>query len=154
MGMKRIDQQAFAKATPDAVFALLADGATWPQWSKIGSFALRHPGPDGEESVGAVREFTTGRVTSVEEIVELVPGRRFSYALLDGLPLLGYRADVDLTPVRDGTMIRWHSTFRPQRRGTGWLYRLVLGRFIRGCVRGLADAATSVELGDARRASA
>ena len=141
MGRLEIDERAWSAAQPDAVYALLAEGATWASWSKIDSFELQQPGPDGVESVGAIRCFRTGRVTSVEEIVEMVPGRRFSYALCSGLPLTNYRADVDLTPSNGGTAIRWRSTFGAKWRGTGRLYRFTLGRFIRDCVRGLAAAA-------------
>ncbi|MBV8979439.1 MAG: SRPBCC family protein [Acidimicrobiia bacterium] len=139
-----IDEQAWSPATPETVYALLADGATWPTWSGISSFELREPGETGGESLNAVRVFRTGRTTSIERLVELVPGRRLSYVLLDGLPLRDYRADVDLTPVDAGTMIRWHSTFSAKRPGTGWMYRLALGRFIRSCVRGLAEHAAFV----------
>lgn len=144
MGKQEIDEGAWSPASSETVYALLADGATWPAWSGIGSFELREPGESGGESLNAVRVFRTGRTTSVERLVELVPGRRLSYSLLDGLPLRDYRADVDLTPKDGGTAIRWHSTFSAKRPGTGWLYRLVLGRFIRGCVRGLAYHAASV----------
>ena len=136
-----IDERAWSQASPAAVYALLADGATWPSWSKISSFELQQPAPDGGERVGAIRRFRTGRSVSVEEIVETVPGRRFSYTLLEGLPLTNYRADVDLTESNGGTAIRWHSTFGAKRPGTGRFYRIVLGRFIRSCVRGLARAA-------------
>ncbi len=142
MTEQHIDERAHSAATPAQVYALLVDGASWPTWSPLGSFALEREGPTGGESLGAVRRFTTGRRTTREEIVELVPDRRFSYALLSGLPLVGYRGDVDLTPAPGGgTDIRWHSTFRPQRAGTGALYRIGLGRFIRRTVRGLAAAA-------------
>ncbi len=89
-------------------------GATWPVWSPIESFELEQEGPDGGESLGAIRVFRTGRATSREEIVELEPDRRFSYALLSGLPLRGYRADVDLEPRDGGTAIHWHSTLPRQ----------------------------------------
>lgn len=140
-GRFEIDERAWSQASPAAVYALLADGATWPSWSKIGSFELQQAAPDGGERVGAIRRFRTGRTVSVEEIVQAVPGRRFSYALVEGLPLTNYRADIDLTESNGGTAIRWHSTFGAKRPGTGWFYRLVLGRFIRSCVRGLAQAA-------------
>jgi len=140
--MVQIDVAAVSAAKPDVVYALLADGSTWPTWSPIGSFELERPGPMAPEGLGAVRVFRTGRTVSREELVELVPGRRLSYRLLSGLPLRGYRADVDLTPAGTGTTIRWHSTFRPRVPGTGWLYRLVLGRFIQRCADGLAAHAS------------
>ena len=144
MGRQEIDEQAWSPASPDTVYALLADGSTWPTWSGIDSFELRSPGDAGGESLNAVRVFRTGRTTSVERLVELVPGRRLSYALLNGLPLRDYRADIDLTGVDAGTMIRWHSTFVAARPGTGWMYRLVLSRFIGKAVRGLAEHAAFV----------
>ena len=143
--MQTIDVTVRSPAPAPALYALLADGASWPTWSPIGSFELERPGGSEREGVGAVRVFRTdrltGRVTSREELVELVPDRRLSYVLLSGLPLRGYRADVDLTPNGAGTEIRWRSTFRPKVPGTGWLYRAVLTRFIRRCADGLAAAA-------------
>ena len=142
--MKTIDVTAHSPATARELFALVADGATWPTWSPISSFALERPGDTEREGIGAVRVFrtdqTTGRVTSRERIVELVPDRRLSYELLSGLPLRGYHADIDLTPDGTGTTIRWRSTFRPKVPGTGWLYRMALARFIQRCATGLAAA--------------
>jgi hypothetical protein len=114
-------------------------------WSPIGSFELRDEGEGAPEGLNAVRVFRTGRTTSVERLVELRPRQRLSYALLDGLPLKDYRADVDLEPFDGGTNIRWHSTFDPKRPGTGWLYRLVLAKFIRRSVHGLAAHAATVQ---------
>ncbi|MBV9413209.1 MAG: SRPBCC family protein [Acidimicrobiia bacterium] len=141
MALQEIDERAWTPASPETVYALLADGATWPAWSGIDSFELAEPGDTGGESLNAVRVFRTGRTKSVERLVELTPGHRLSYALLDGLPLRDYRADVDVTPVDAGTMIRWHSTFVAKRPGTGPLYRMALSRFIRKTVRGLAEYA-------------
>jgi len=138
--MQTIDVTAHSTKDAPALYALLADGASWPTWSPIGSFELERPGGSEREGVGAIRVFRTGRVASREELVELVPDRRLSYILLSGLPLRGYRADVDLTPNDTGTEIRWHSTFRPAVPGTGWLYRAALTRFIRRCANGLATA--------------
>jgi Polyketide cyclase / dehydrase and lipid transport len=144
--MQTIDVRAQSRADADTLYALLTDGASWPAWSPIGSFELERPGDSAREGLGAIRVFRTGRTNSRERLVELVPGKRLSYALLSGLPLRGYRADVDLTPKGAGTEIRWHSTFTAKVPGTGWLYRLALGRFIQRCANGLAargDAITS-----------
>jgi hypothetical protein len=146
MGKKlEIDERAWTAAGPDTVYGLLANGVTWPVWSPISSFELQQEGEGEPEGLNAVRIFRTGRTKSVERLVELRPGQRLSYALLEGLPLRGYRADVDLERSDSGTNIRWHSTFEPKRRGTGWFYRLVLAKFIRRCVNGLAGHAASIE---------
>jgi hypothetical protein len=148
-----IDVRVHTSATPASVYALLVDGASWLTWSPIDSFELEQAGPDANEpeGVGALRTFRTGRVTSRERIVERVPDRRFSYELVSGLAIRGYRADVDLTPDPNpagngdpaGTQIHWHSAFDAKVPGTGWLYRRTLDRFIRRLVEGLAARAAA-----------
>src|SRR5580658_10375113 len=141
MALQVIDHTAKTTGDPMAVYALLADGSTWPEWSPLGAFELVAPGQGSAEGVGAVRRFTTGRFTSTERVVECRPGEVFSYELVRGLPLRDYRAVVTLTPEGGGTTIRWRSTFRAKVPGTGWLYRRQLGAFIRRTVEGLATAA-------------
>jgi hypothetical protein len=153
MGRKQIDVAVESPAEAQAIYDLLVDGASWPRWSRFDSFELERPGEGGGDgSLGAIRVFRMGRrITSREELVELVPGRRYSYAYLSGLPILDYRADVDLTPsaggtsggTGGGTTIHWHSTFRPRYVGTGWLYRLVLQRFIRDTATRVGAAASA-----------
>jgi hypothetical protein len=140
MAQQVIDETATTGADPASVYALLADGSTWPEWSPIGAFELIEPGAGAPEGLGAVRLFTTGRHKSRERVVTCEPGRAFAYVLEAGLPLREYRAVITLTPAAGGTSINWHSTFRPKVPGTGWLYRRELGRFIRGSVEGLAAA--------------
>jgi hypothetical protein len=149
--VQRIETSARSTADPQTVYDLLVGGATWPAWSPLQSVTLERPSPEPPpgashgrgEGLGAVRVFRTGRTTSREEVVEVVPARRFSYSLLSGLPLRGYRANIDLTPVEGGTTIHWRSTFTPRVPGTGWIYRWALGRFIQRCVDGLAAHATT-----------
>jgi hypothetical protein len=142
MRQQQIEAKAWTSASPAEVYRLLRAGATWPEWSPLDSFELEQESPDGGEGLGAIRIFRTGRATSHEEIVELSPDRRFSYALLRGLPLRGYRADVDLEPRDGGTAIRWHSTFSAKLPGTGGIFRRFLGAFIQRCTDGLAAYAT------------
>lgn len=138
--VQRIETEARSSADAATIYSLLVDGTTWPTWSPLESFELE----SGDGGLGSVRVFRTGRTVSREEVVELAPHRRFSYALLSGLPLRGYRANIDLTPVDGGTLIHWRSTFRPKLPGTGWIYRLALGKFIQRCVDGLAAHAATV----------
>ena len=136
MAQQVIDETVATQADPASVYALLADGSTWPEWSPIGSFELIAPGDGTPEGLGAVRLFTTGRHKSRERVVICRPGEVFSYVLEKGLPLRDYRATVTLTPAAGGTSINWHSTFRPKVPGTGWLYRRELGKFIRARTAG------------------
>jgi hypothetical protein len=143
-----IEHTATTAADPLSVYALLADGSSWPTWSPLGAFELlspgeRAPGDGSPEGVGAVRLFTTGRHRSRERVVQCRPGEVFAYVLEAGLPLRDYEAVVTLTPAGGGTTIRWRSTFRPKVPGTGWLYRRELGKFIKRTVDGLAVAAAA-----------
>jgi Polyketide cyclase / dehydrase and lipid transport len=141
MALQVIDHTAATGADPVSVYALLADGSTWPGWSPIGAFTLLEPGAGIPEGLGAVRLFTTGRHRSRERVVECRPGEVFSYVLESGLPLRDYRAVITLTPAAGGTSINWRSTFRPKVPGSGRLYRRELGKFIMETVDGLAVAA-------------
>jgi hypothetical protein len=141
MALQLIDETVTTGADPASVYALLADGATWPEWSPLGAFELLEPGGGTPEGVGAVRLFTTGRHQSRERVVTCRPDELFAYELEAGLPLRDYRAIVTLTPTAQGTSINWRSTFRPKVPGTGWLYRRELGKFIKQTVAGLAAAA-------------
>ena len=143
--MTAIHVDVLTTAPPDVVFALLRDTARWPEWSPMTSGELVRPAPGPDpEGVGARRRFTSARGRSLEEVVAYEPDRQLSYVLLEGLPLRDYRADVALEPVPDGTRITWRSTFRPKVPGTGWLFRLALGRFIGQVARGLGDGAARV----------
>jgi hypothetical protein len=140
MAQQVIDVTATTGADPAAVYELLADGSTWPEWSPIDSFELLTPGNGTPEGLGAVRLFTTGRHKSRERVVTCEPGKVFAYELEAGLPLRSYRAVVTLASTPQGTAINWRSTFRPKVPGTGRLYRRELGRFIGRTVEGLAAA--------------
>lgn len=156
MRTQHIDVNVTTTAHPEIVYALLRAGATWPQWSPIHTFTLDSPGtpeaaadegrPGDEEGedVGAIRVFQTGRIRSRERIVELVPNRRLSYVLVDGLAIRDYRADIDLRESCDGTAIQWRSSFRPKVPGTGWMYRRQLTSFIQQCADGLARHAAEL----------
>jgi Polyketide cyclase / dehydrase and lipid transport len=144
MARQRIEHRATTPADPATVYALLRDGAGWPAWAPIETFALERPGTDEPEGIGAVRVFTQGRVTGRDEIVELIPERRFSYTHTSSLPIRNYRADVDLEPVSEGTAIRWVSAFDPKFPGTGRLMRKALDGFVEKLATGLADRATAV----------
>jgi polyketide cyclase/dehydrase/lipid transport protein len=143
MARLRIEHRATTAADPATVYALLRDGATWPEWSPIDSFELERPGTGEPEGVGAVRVLRSGRVTGRDTIVELVADRRFSYTHASSLPVKNYRGDVDLEPVDGGTEIRWVSQFDPKIPGTGAAMRRALDGFVASLVSGLADRAAA-----------
>lgn len=144
MALQEIDVRAVVPAPPAAVWADLVDGGSWPSWSPLGRYELERSrtAPPDLAPLGEIRTFHTkqlvGESHAREEVVEVVPQRRLSYVLLDGMPLDGYRADIDLTPVDGGTEIRWRSTFTARRTWMGPVYRRLLGVFIQRCADGLA----------------
>ena len=135
---RSIDITVHSTARPDAIYALLADGSTWPQWSPMDSVSLEREGNPPPEGVGAIRVNRRGRTTGRDEITELVPGRRFGYRSLSGLPVVDYRAQVDTEPEGTGATIRWRSSFQPKYPGTGLLWQAGIRRFLRQCAKGLA----------------
>lgn len=141
--MKTIEASARTTASARSLFELLTDATTWPEWSPLERASIERAGHDGV--LGEVRRFETGRTVSVEEVVEVIPDRRLSYVLLSGLPLLDYRADVDIVDQGEERTVTWRSRFRPRYSGTGWLYRLLLARFLQQMVDGLAVAASEDE---------
>jgi hypothetical protein len=143
MGGHHIEVTKHSAAAPDAVFALLVDGNTWPHWSPIESFELERAGDPPPEGVGAIRVFRRGKTTGRDQIVEIVPGRRFGYVSLSGLPVRDYQARIDLEPDGDGTTIRWRASFAPKVVGTGWLLERGLRRFLCECAAGVAAYAAS-----------
>ena len=144
--LRAIDICATTTAPPRAVFALLADGSTWPSWTSIESVTLERSGTPAPEGVGAIRVNRRGRVTGRDEITEVVPDRRLSYVTLSGVPVRDYVAHVDVEPSATGSVIRWQASFRPSIPGTGRLMQRGIRHFLTECARGLAAyAATTTE---------
>jgi len=142
MAIIRVAANAKSKASPEKIYALLKDGSTWPRWAMFDRFELERPGRDEPFGLGAIRVFITKVSRAREEIVELVPERRLSYVLLSGLPLRGYRADVDIAPAASGgAVIDWRASFEPKHFGTGWFWRLFMARVLATTARQLASTA-------------
>lgn len=145
----RIHAESRSAASPATVFALLADGTTWPDWGRWEAFELVVPdaaggqGP-GSEHVLVSRSF--GRTTRARErVTALEPGRLLEYRLLAGMPMRNYVGRVVLTGDGAGTRLEWSATFDGAGRGQGWLYQRVLQWFIADAVERLAVAAEAAE---------
>ena len=137
--------EGHSAATPEKVFAVLADGAGWSRWAGpmiVKSWWEREgtPAPGG---VGAIRALGMKRVGSREEILVYDPPRHHAYTILSGLPVSSYRADVRLTPDNGGTRIEWSGTFTPKLPGTGAALELFLRSTIGSFVRRLSKYAES-----------
>ena len=136
-----IDVSATSLASPEHVFALLKNSASWPQWAGFDAFELERPGADEPFGVGAIRVFITKVTRAREEVVELTPNRRLSYVLLSGFPFRDYRADVELEPVASGTLIHWRAGFEAKQFGLSWFWRLFMTQVLKSVSARLAAAA-------------
>jgi uncharacterized protein YndB with AHSA1/START domain len=137
---QEIDVSRRIDAPPAAVWSLLDDSSTWPDWTSIDSFELERA-PDPGTGLGEIRRFRTGPITVREEIVERAEERRLSYRLLGGLPVRDYVAVIELSPAGEGTDLRWHTTFDGRLPLSGPVFKALLGKATRDFVVGLADAA-------------
>ena len=125
-------------ASPDAVFAVLADATRWKDWAGVAVSVSEwdregDPAPGG---VGAVRKLGRWPVITLEQITEYDPPRHLGYTIVSGVPVRGYHADIDFVPDgHGGTTVRWAGAFEPTIPGTGGALELFLGRTVLGFAR-------------------
>lgn len=135
-------------ADPEAVFAALADAASWPAWFPgLDEARWTSPAPHG---VGATREVKVGPLRVAEEFIVWDPGERIGFTFVStNLP--GTRAGVEiaeLVPVRGGrTRVSYTMALEPVglparlARPVAPVARLAIGRGLAGLDRYLADRA-------------
>jgi uncharacterized protein YndB with AHSA1/START domain len=139
--------ESHSSASPETVFAVLADGSRWQDWA--GRLVLRSSwdptGPAG--GIGAVRRLGLGALSSREEIVEYDPPHRLAYVLRSGEKLHRYRASVDLRAQPDGgTHIVWSGVVESTVPGLARSLRPVFKALVAGFARRLARYAETVPL--------
>ena len=88
----RFENTVDLEATPEAVFDILADGESWPQWfDGIKRVAWTSPEPKG---VGTTRTVTLTTMTAHEHFLAWERGRRFAFRF-DGLSRPLWRAGIE-----------------------------------------------------------
>jgi uncharacterized protein YndB with AHSA1/START domain len=117
MAQLQLEAEANAKASPEAVWALVSDATKYPSWGPWSDGHYESPGQQSPHGVGAVQVLRSAQrylgryTTSVERIVEFEEGRRLVYTVIRGMPVRNYRGEVTLTPSAEGTYIRWAATW-------------------------------------------
>jgi hypothetical protein len=117
MGKLHVEAEQIAAVASGSIWALISDVTTYPRWGPWSEAGYRSPGDVSPRGTGAVywlrssRRYGLIRPVSVEKILEAEDGRRLAYAVIGGLPVRNYRADITLTPAADGTQIRWAASF-------------------------------------------
>ena len=106
MYMRKVEAAAerAAHAPPEVVWSLLSDVMVYPQWGPWRKAGYRSEGDAAANGKGAVywlegsKRYGFRYPVSVEEILDVEPGKRLAYTVLRGIPVRNYRAEVTLTP--------------------------------------------------------
>ena len=142
MGRRQIDIEVHSRADAATIYGLLTDASSWPRWTSMESVEIERSGD--ADGLDEIRVNHRGRVTGRDQVVELIPNRRYAYVALSGLPIKDYRGQVDLEPTTDGTTIHWRSSFFPKYPGMGRMLERGIGKFLDECAHGLARCAESI----------
>jgi uncharacterized protein YndB with AHSA1/START domain len=117
MAQLHVEAEALAKASSEAVWALVSDATRYPSWGPWSDGHYEKTGDESPHGIGAIQVLRSAQrymgrhTTSVERIVEFEEGRRLAYTVIRGIPVRNYRAEVTLTPSAEGTHIRWAATW-------------------------------------------
>ncbi|HEX3825218.1 MAG TPA: SRPBCC family protein [Mycobacteriales bacterium] len=132
--MASYDVRVRSDATPEQLFALLADAAGWSRWAGplISHSSWVRDGDPAPGGVGAVRRVGSKLIATREEILEYDPPHYLAYTILSWQPIRDYRAIVSFDRDGDGTRITWAAAFEPMIPGTGRIYAWVLGKIVGG----------------------
>lgn len=102
-----VEAQAETTAPPEIVWALVKDANSYSEWGPWSASGDKDPGERPSGDVGTVRWLGYQRTTTVEQVLDVEPGRRMVYTVLRGIPVRNYRAEVTLTATATGTRIEW-----------------------------------------------
>ena len=139
-------------ASPEALYALLADVPSWRRWAPGVSHAelVREGSPD-PTGAGAVRRVGGPRPVRIEEeILEAEPGAMQRYTITRGLPVDGYQAVVRFERRGDATVITWEGSFTPKVGVLGPALKVALRSAVSGLARGLVREAERGSAGPAQ----
>ncbi|MEU2671698.1 SRPBCC family protein [Streptomyces sp. NPDC007164] len=138
--MHKYDVRATTCASPEIVWKLLVDAASWPLWSKVDSLDTTRSvdldlDPGGDDGVGAVRAFRTGRIVTGERITEKVERRLLAYEDAFNSSMYNYHARIELKPIASSdTVIHWCGEYE-----TSWLLGWVMPRYLQKFMQGTAE---------------
>jgi uncharacterized protein YndB with AHSA1/START domain len=112
--MRRVEASQTISASPEAVFAFVADLANLPRWqSGIVSAEQTTPDPVGVgSSAHVVRELLGQRLAVDLSVTDYQPGRRL--ALDSAASGIGVTGVLDLEPATGGTLIRFTMEIRAE----------------------------------------
>lgn len=110
--MRTIRVRRETGASPDVLFALLADPATYRHFPGVTVAELVRPGKGSPFDVGAVRRIGVGPFRFEEEITRSEPGVRLDYRIVSSRPPLDHEGGTLLfTRTPSGCVVDWSSTY-------------------------------------------
>lgn len=107
MSKLRVEAVGSAAAPPELVWPLVANASSFAEWGVWDGSGDRDLGGKTSGDAGTTRWMRYHNTTTVEQVLEVDPGRRMVYTIVSGIPAQNYRAEVTLTPTATGTDIRW-----------------------------------------------
>ena len=111
MAQLHVEAEGVAQAAPEVVWALVANADRYSEWGPWSASGYENLGAQAPDSAGVIRWMRYGRTTTVERVLESERARRLVYTVVKGIPVRNYRAEVTLTPQREGTHIRWTASW-------------------------------------------
>jgi uncharacterized protein YndB with AHSA1/START domain len=110
--VRSIDIYRHIEAPIDVVWSMISDHRGYPTWTSLRTAVLEVEGDPVPDGVGAVRFLGFGPIGAREQVLDFDPPHHLAYTILSGVPVQGYRADVDLRETADGgTDVRWVGSF-------------------------------------------
>jgi uncharacterized protein YndB with AHSA1/START domain len=117
MGKLHVEAEQTTRAAPEIVWALVSDAMTYPRWGPWREAGYQSRGDTSPRGPGAgywlrsSRRYGLRYPVSVEKILDAEQGRHLAYAVIDGIPVRNYRADITLEPAAGGTRIHWAASW-------------------------------------------
>ena len=146
MAQLRVEAEGVAQAAPEAVWELVANANRYQQWGPWNASGYQDLAGQAADAAGVIRWMRYGRTTTVEKVLESERARRLVYTVVKGIPVRNYRAEVTLSPVGEGTHIRWAASWdrtlpgRVVHRTLRTLYPDIVGRLVAAAERNALPA--------------
>jgi uncharacterized protein YndB with AHSA1/START domain len=146
MAQLHVEAEGVARAAPEAVWELVSNADKYSEWGPWSASGYENLGAQATDGAGVIRWMRYGRTTTVEKVLESERARRLVYTVVKGIPVRNYRAEVTLSPVAEGTRIRWTASWdrtlpgRIVHRSLRTLYPDIVGRLIAAAERNALPA--------------
>ena len=146
MAQLHVEAEGVAQVAPEVVWELVANANKYREWGPWSASGYENLGAQPPDSAGVIRWMRYGRTTTVEKVLESERARRLVYTVVKGIPVRNYRAEVTLSPVGEGTHVRWTASWdrtlpgRAVHRTLRTLYPDIVGRLVAAAERNALPA--------------